>query len=419
MANVWGYWGCKYCGTKIIRGDKTSCPHCGAGRDKNVKFYMREGVLEYVAPKQENKKENWICSYCGLQNDDSKNVCIYCNATREADSKKYSEIHTPKKIENTNKNHENYERKESTENHETKTDDEVYSEIEEFFGISLDKYRKKSPDLDVISKKYEINKLSAVSVVVIIIFAVLIGGLFLGDGTVHAEVQNFSWSRKINIEKFGTFEEESWNFPKKARLISSEEQIKEYKDVVDHYETKTREVPREVLDHYEERTVEVPVEVIDHYETVVDGYKDLGNGQFEEITRQEPVYRTEYETKIEKEPVYITVYDTEKYTEPVYTSEPVYATKYYYEIDKWVFDYCAKSSGNDKEPYWKEVVLEENQRNGSKSEVYTIYCKTDDGKSYNLDISYDLWTSLNSGDEISFEKDFSGDIKYDTICKTD
>ena len=41
--------------------------------------------------------------------------------------------------------------------------------------------------------------------------------------------------------------------------------------------------------------------------------------------------------------------------EPVYRQDPVYATKYYYDIDKWVDtgnDY--PSSGKDHKPYWNE-----------------------------------------------------------------
>jgi hypothetical protein len=67
-----------------------------------------------------------------------------------------------------------------------------------------------------------------------------------------------------------------------------------------------------------------------------------------EIISQRPVYRTE--TK------------TETYQEPVYRDEPIYATKYYYEIDIWQYAFSYNTSGNDKDPYWKEFELEELQR---------------------------------------------------------
>ena len=45
----------------------------------------------------------------------------------------------------------------------------------------------------------------------------------------------------------------------------------------------------------------------------------MGNGYFEEETISTPVYETYYET--------------EEYQEPIYRDEPVYAMKYYYDID--------------------------------------------------------------------------------------
>ena len=79
--------------------------------------------------------------------------------------------------------------------------------------------------------------------------------------------------------------------------------------------------------------------MIDHYNTEY-SYSDNGNGTFTEHTKQVPVYKTEY-------------YE-ETHQEPVYRQDPVYATKYYYDIDKW-FDSGRDypSSGTDQNPYWK------------------------------------------------------------------
>ena len=135
-------------------------------------------------------------------------------------------------------------------------------------------------------------------------------------------VSGVSWSRTIDIEKYQTVNESDWSLPQNARLLYSNEEIHHYDTVLDHYETKSREVAKERITGY------------NTYYT----YNDLGNGYFEEEEHSEPIYETYYET--------------EYYDEPVYKEVAVYQTKYYYEIDKWLYERSVETSGNDKNPYW-------------------------------------------------------------------
>ena len=50
----------------------------------------------------------------------------------------------------------------------------------------------------------------------------------------------------------------------------------------------------------------------------------------------------------------------------------MYATKYYYEIDKWTVVDTAKSSGNDQNPSWPEPKLKDGQRTGAEEEHYFV-----------------------------------------------
>ena len=187
-------------------------------------------------------------------------------------------------------------------------------------------------------------------------------------------IEDFSWNRSIEIEELTTFKENDWNLPAKARLLYSRSEVKSYEDVIDHYETVTETKTREVLDHYEDHTT----------------YSDLGNGYFEEHVSKTPVYRTE-------------TYD-ETYQKPVYRQEPVYATKYYYEIDRWVNADCVKASGKDHDPHWPDVNLKEKQRKGNKSESYivTVAIKGKDGtKEYS--ISFDDWMKLEKGSTVKLK----------------
>ena len=98
---------------------------------------------------------------------------------------------------------------------------------------------------------------------------------------------------------------------------------------------------------------------------------------------------------------------TEDVEKPVYRKEPVYATKYYYEIDKWTVVDTAKSSGNDQNPSWPEPKLKDGQRTGAEEEHYFVTAtyekkkgKTETGR-YEMDFSQ--WKELKKGEKIELK----------------
>ena len=101
-----------------------------------------------------------------------------------------------------------------------------------------------------------------------------------------------------------------------------------------------------------------------------------------------------------------------KMQKPVYRKEPVYATKYYYEIDKWTVVDTAKSSGNDQNPSWPEPKLKDGQRTGAEEEHYFVTAtyekkkgKTETGR-YEMDFSQ--WKELKKGEKIELKIDAAG-----------
>ncbi len=184
-------------------------------------------------------------------------------------------------------------------------------------------------------------------------------------------IENFQWKRNIEIEELTTINESGWSLPYEARLQYSQQEIHHYEEVMDHYEQKSKQVPYQSVVGYDENV----------------SYRDLGNGQFEEV--------------ITKTPKYDTFYKTEYYSSAVYRKEPQYATKYYYEIDKWVHSYNVITSDYNKSPYWGEYTLTNKTRKGKSFEQYSIIGYIDNKeKSFNL--SYSEWNKLNVGDTITF-----------------
>lgn len=194
-------------------------------------------------------------------------------------------------------------------------------------------------------------------------------------------VTETNWERVIEIQEYKTVKESDWSVPNGGRLYDTRSEIHHYDQVVDHYET----VEEQKSEQY-----------ISGYESVVTGTRDLGNGYFEEITENRPVYSTRYWT--------------ETHEEPVYKSVPVYQTKYYYEIERWVHKENEKTNGINNEPYWAEISLKENEREGVKKETYKIITENNKKKTKEYQLDYSDWEKLKAGDEIK-AKISAGNIK--------
>ena len=250
---------------------------------------------------------------------------------------------------------------------------DIIPESEEFFVIC--------DEATGLAEKYSQKKATSLSLLEKYITADIVV-LMLAPKIKNVTIDDLDWKRTIDIEEVVTHNESDWSLPDDARLQYTKSEIQSYKDVLDHYETVTETKTRSVIDHYEEKS----------------SYVDLGNGYFEEQTESVPVYTEETYTE-----------DVEK---PVYRKEPVYATKYYYEIDKWTVVDTAKSSGNDQNPSWPEPKLKDGQRTGAEEEHYFVTAtyekkkgKTETGR-YEMDFSQ--WKELKKGEKIELKIDAAG-----------
>ena len=143
-----------------------------------------------------------------------------------------------------------------------------------------------------------------------------------------------------------------------------------------------------MLDHYENVQVQRSRQVIDHYETYYT-YTVLGNGMFDQVEHQRPVYTTEYYTETVREPVYRQV--------------ARYQTKYYYDIWRWTPTRVATASGTDHDVYWPDTQLSENEREGQRGAAYrVVITNTKKGESTRYRVSEADWNGLNAGDAIYF-----------------
>ena len=323
---VVGCWDCDYCGADRISGEIKICPHCGKPRGKDITFYMA-GPKNYVTdPDKINKNPDWLCPYCNTLNPDDNKFCSACGAAREESEENY--------FENKEKEKERREQQEALKPKEQDTSSRsaARSRLPLFIGL-----------------------FAALALLVFLLMPKTKG--------LHVDAK--SWDRSVKVERYQEVQDSSWDLPDGAWNVTSREEVYTYNHILDHYETRTREVSEQVLDGYD---------------TEVE-YRDLGNGYYEEIEHQVPRYRTEYHT--------------ETYEEPVYVDVPVFAKKYYYSIMKWLYDRDEVTSGTDTEPYYAELALSDTERESGRSEQYWILSGD---KRYR--ISYDLWQQIKTGSDI-------------------
>lgn len=328
-----GVWDCPRCGRTDISITEDRCPGCGGVRDKNTTYRaVPEREREYVTGEEEanaRKGQDWKCSYCERLNHAWQNRCE-CGASKEESDANYFEL----KVQEKKKQEEIKEREQQDER------ERLQSELD---NNTIRKATETGKDL-ISSLHDSIGKVFAgfgfLLLAILLVWSLL-------PKPVTLTVDTLQWEYTVNIDELKTLYENDWSLPSGARLDRTAREVSGQKRVEDGTElvTKTR------------------------YVQVQDGYttRDLGNGYFEEV----PKYKTVPETYTELETKYKWV--------------DVYSTKYYYYIDRYVYERSVKTSGTDKDPYFGDVILEANEKESGRSKAYKVY-----GKIKNKDISYDI-----------------------------
>ena len=110
-------------------------------------------------------------------------------------------------------------------------------------------------------------------------------------------------------------------------------------------------------------------------------------------------------------PRYTTEYYYEDEEVPIYRDVPVYATKYYYDIWKWIEARTIETEGEDKNPYFGEEVLADNEREESRKEAYYIWAVRKNKKSKMYETPFEIWNNANIGDVVKVKSAIIGKKK--------
>lgn len=328
MAIREGRWDCPTCGTEGIRGRFTSCRSCGTPRPEGVRFYLPEDepeVTEAELLRQADVGADWICEHCGSGTRADLEECAGCGAPRgsspERETHEYDEDEVPRSGKR--------ERRQAVPTPPPSTG-----------GRGRRLFR------------WGVGAAVAAGVIAIAV-----------PSKVPATVTDKSWERTVQVEEYRTVEEEGWSIPDGGRERRHWREVHHYDRVLDHYETRTRDVSERVRTGTESYSC---------------GKKDHGNGYFSDKTCTRPVYETRHHS--------------ETYRDPVYRRVPVYGTRYRYEIERWLPERSVRAAGGARdEPAWPETHLGRKEREGERKEVYTLAFRDKDGKTYSREVPRPQW----------------------------
>lgn len=402
---VEGFWDCPYCETTRIRARYYYCPNCGKGRGQKTKFYPPENITEadLIEDREDIKNPDQYCEYCDSYFNFKFNYCPNCGAERgkkdyfdvraEQDEKEARQkaIEAGKEyIGSTNSGHTSYDtgrRSSSTgrrssswdTSYDYKGNDDYSSSHKYPVGhvtptpsIPRLRFERRESFMESVWSFVERNERPILVTILVLAFLALMA-LLLMPRYDRVDVTGKGWTREITVESYEWVDRSGWSLPAGADLQYTREEIHHYDQVYDH--TETYQVPYTVT------------EIVGYNEYTVT--HDRGNGYFDVETVREPIYQshTEYRTEYEDK----------------YRDVPVYATKYYYKIQEWVYNRSYHSYGKEDEPYWPDYELHGNkERIGGKFGTYTITgMRKNKEKSYTTD--FDLWNTIQIGQTYEFK----------------
>lgn len=334
-----GKWKCTYC-DELNRGRDLKCLACGATREKDVEFIYDENAAEITDQAELDRVRvgtDWLCETCGASNSNDRDTCKQCSAPKG-----------------------------SSRNRDVKM------------------VQPPAPPPPPPSPPSKILPKILATLGIFALFLIMLTFYLTRTREATLTVSGVEWQRTVDVEELQTQTKQGWvnDLPKDARILSRRSEV--------HHTEKIK-----VSSHSVEKTVQEKVKV--GTKKVKTGTKDLGNGYFEDVYKDEPVYETRSSKKIVEE--------------PVYQERPVYQDKATYQVDRWEKVRTEKTEGKDNSPQWPQVNEGSKLRSGKRTEKYMVsFSEAKTGKTYQQEVKADEFSQYKPG------TNFKANInKLDTI----
>lgn len=356
MAIREGKWKCTYCAA-VNRGQDLACAGCGSTREADVEFFCEDDapeVTEEQAQAIARGGADWTCETCGTSNRSQAKFCAQCAAPRGASVQR----------------EEKYESLDSQASRGA-------SQPASAQGFAARPTNFNQPQA-VPSRRFfttKVGLMAAAAAVIVFVFGILaIGGLAYYLTHTHETeltVTSVDWKRTVEVEELQTLREQKWEdeVPADARVIDRRREIHSY--------TKVQTGTKSVTENYTER-------VQTGTKKVKTGRRNLGNGYFEDVYSDQPVYENKQRTRtVEK---------------PTYRDDPVYKMKVTYDVDRWRTTRTAETAGQDNNPVWAQIPQGAKARAGKRTEKYLVRLRDESsGKAYEQEVAGDVFARFMPG----------------------
>jgi hypothetical protein len=336
MALREGRWDCPTCGGTANLGRDVRCPGCGEPRPEGVRFYLPADEPEIDGDDHRGRATagaDWICEHCSGSARSGLAHCPGCGAERGSSPEQRTAVHALGEVPRSGE-------------------------------------RRAAPPEPPPPASRRVGGAWRLAILLLAVG----GGMqwWNAPRTVEATVAEKRWERSVVVERYRTVQEDGWTLPAGARQLRSERAVRDYRQVVDRYESRTRQVSERVQVGTRSFTC---------------GQRDLGNGYFQDVTCTEPTYETRYRT--------------ERYQEPIHRREPVYGTRFTWEIRRWVPEDTLRADGVDASvPAWPEPPAGPELRAGARTEAYHLRFAAPRGRTYDRESDAAEYARLAPGERV-------------------
>lgn len=433
MPTYEGLWNCATpsCGKVGIPGLTKNCPDCGLPRDvtnqpseRPYPGTSRQTITDPEKQRRASAGPDWNCGEpgCGEINDGDTNKCRRCGNRRSGDdfvspTTEYLGGNMADGVVFTDPGQPDRDRADAIIPDELQHAQDVISgeadkprvshgyrrPIEDLPGTHTTTALEQDDDDSLLEDAQEFIEENGPTIAgvigTLVIFSIIAGVLwssFLRTEPVELTVRQLTWERNVEVEEYRTLHESNWSVPAGGRETRRYRAIHHYDHVLDHYETEHYTVPVQVYDGQESYSYNCGTRTIDN-----------GNGTFsyetQTCTGSRAKYRTDYQPRTRQV--------------AVYRDDPVYRTKYDYDIERWVFDHWITAKGGTSEttqtPHWPEASnLSPKQRVGAnRTEKYWVVLTSDMDRSYQRTLGYSTWVLLKKGEQVTGHVNHKGTLR--------
>jgi len=345
-------WDCPACGSTGLLGlDHRFCPACGAAQDPEARYFPSDEQKIAVEDHPFTGADR-VCPACDTPNASTAEFCTACGCP--LDEARAASRRSDKVLDD-DETFEGESAKDARDEARQRHLDEEARRRARMAG------QEPEPDAPEGTKKGGLMGIGLVGgclgLVAIVVVGVVAFWLIssLWATTDQVTVTGHRWEREIAVEAFGPQKDSAWRdeVPRGAQIVKCTSKKRSTKKVPDGEDCNVRKV-------------------------------DNGDGTFSETKECEPRFR----------------------------NEPVMDESCTYTINAWKKVRAEQAAGQDLTPRWPTVKLAKTgecvgcEREGKRTETYTVLLKDSEGQSHSCDLKEPAWRGLSKGQSV--EATFGG-----------